>query len=188
MSEKGWEWQRDRTRGREDCKSCYPRSWFHTSTSISGSNPVVYAERKCSSSLVLFLLVVVAILSSVKKTPLTQDGTKAPLSVSASQWGRVCVRTKKEQKREGGQWKRTAGGDDSALFYMDVSHLFFSSLFPPLWPSLSNILCPPPPPVLVKSERKKPLPSFCSFFSSPWPPAREKKKREKPPKESWNEH
>lgn len=31
--------------------------------------------------------------------------------------------------REGGrQWKRTAGNDDSAFFYMDVFHLFFSSL------------------------------------------------------------
>lgn len=28
--------------------------------------------------------------------PLAPDGTKAPLSVSAPQWGRVCVRTKEQ--------------------------------------------------------------------------------------------
>lgn len=33
-----------------------------------------------------------------------------------------------QRAREGGrQWKRTAGEDDSALFYMDVFHLFSSS-------------------------------------------------------------
>lgn len=58
-------------------------------------------REKSSSTLVLFFLVVVAIFSSMKKTPLAQDGTKAPFSISAPQWGRVSVRTKSRRK-EGG--------------------------------------------------------------------------------------
>lgn len=37
--------------------------------------------------------------------------------------GRVCVRTK--SRMGGSQWKRSAEGDDSALFFMDVFHLSF---------------------------------------------------------------
>lgn len=125
----------------------------------NGTNLVVYAERKCSSSLVLFFLVVVAILSSVKKPPRSRWNQSASLSFRSSV-GKG-LRKDKRARAGGRQRKRTAGDDDSALFYLGVFHLFFSSLFPPLClPYLTNS-----PSRSRQTERKKPLPSFCSFSS-----------------------
>lgn len=72
----------------------------HSPESRNGSSSVVYAERKCSSSLVLFFLVVVAILSSVKNSHCSR-WNQSSYVIFHSLVGK-CLHKDKEQEREGG--------------------------------------------------------------------------------------
>lgn len=145
--------------GGEIAKICNLRPWLRFPESQNGTNPVVNAQSKCPSSLVLFFLVVMLILFFSEETSSLHVEPKRLSHFSAPRWGRICVGTKRKRKRKGGrQWKRAAGEDDSALFYMDVfcSSLCFSYL------TLSVLPHPCPRP---NREKKKPLPSFHTFTS-----------------------
>lgn len=122
----------------------------------------MFDERKCSSSLVLFFLVVVAILSSVKKPPRSRWNQSAPLSFHSSV-GKSLYKDK-EQKREGG----SGNGQLGKMTQRFSTWMFFICSFftlPSSLLSLSSILCPPPPMFASKVREKKPLPSFRSFKS-----------------------
>lgn len=90
-----------------DVSHCLESSSVHKNR--NGTKSIVFAERKRSPSLVLFFLVVVAILSSMKK-PLKMEPKH--LSQFPSLPEKVCVRTK---NKGGRACKQTAGEDDSAL-------------------------------------------------------------------------
>lgn len=115
--------------------------------------------------LYFFLVVVVAILSSVKKHPPPCSRWNQSAFLSFRSTVGKSFHEDKEQEKGGRQWKWSAGVDDSVLFHMDVFHLFFFSLFPPLlWvPYLTFSVLPHPCP-RPNRERLKPLPSSCSFF------------------------
>lgn len=126
----------------------------------------MYAERKCSSSLVLFLSSCSGHTFFSEETPPhpAPDGTKAPFSVSAPWWGRVLARTK-SRRREGGSGNGQLGKMTQCfstwMFFICSS--FYSSL-PPLG-SLSNVLYPPPP--LSTSKLRETEASSWFFFFPP---------------------
>ena len=170
----GWEGQQDGTGSEGRLQKAVTQDSTILKANME-ANPWCVCREKCSSSCVLFFLVVVAILSSVKKhtPPLAPDGTKAPLSVSAPQWGRVCVRTK-EQEREGGSGNGLLRKMTQRFFYMDVFHLFFSFTLPSSLPSLSHILCPPPPLFTSELRERSLFPPSVLSVPPTWPLTRKK--------------
>lgn len=152
-----------RTGGREDCKSCNPRPWFHSPKSRSGTNTVVYVERKCSSSLVLFFLVVVTILSSVKKPPRSRWNQSAFLSYPSSVGEEFALGQR--AREEGRRWNWTAGENDSVF---STWMFFICSLHSSCLPYLTHSVLPHPCTRQKLQERSFFPPSVLSIHPC-WP-------------------
>lgn len=166
MSMWGWEGQQDGTGSEGRLQKAVTQDSTILKANME-ANPCCICREKCSSSCVLFFLVVVAILSSVKKPPPPRSRWNQSASLSFRSSVGKSLREDKRAVEGGRQWKRTAEKDDSALFLhgcFSFVLLFHSSLLSAflISHSLSS-----PTPVHVWTERKKPLPSFCSFNPPP---------------------
>lgn len=184
MSMWGWEGQQDGTGSEGRLQKAVTQDSTILKANME-ANPCCICREKCSSSCVLFFLVVVAILSSVKKPPppsLQMEPKRLSqfplLSGEEFAWGQKSSRGREAVETDG--WERWLSAFSTWMFF----HLFFFFTLPSSLPSLSHILCPPPPLFTSELRERSLFPPSVLLIPPPaWPLTRKKTLTE-----SWNEH